>query len=91
MSRRDKQTTLKNLIDPPKNNVQNSCNTGKKIKGVVQSGNSEETTVNILVLTQDLKKDNDLNFGKQKEKPMELHGEFKTLIPPMYDGDSGKF
>ena len=72
MSRRDKRTTLKNLIDPPKNNFQNSCNTRKKIKGVVQSGSSEETTVNILVLTQDLKKDNDLNFGKQKEKPMEL-------------------
>ena len=51
MSRRDKQTTLKNLIDPPKNNVQNSCNTGKKIKGEVQSCSSEETTDNIPITT----------------------------------------
>ena len=42
---------LKILIDPPKNNGQNSCSTRKKIKGVVQSGSSEETTDNIHVFT----------------------------------------
>ena len=48
---------LKSLTDPPKNNGQNSCSIGKKRKGV-QSVSSEENIDNILVITQDLKKDN---------------------------------
>ena len=49
---------LKSLTDTTKNNGENSCSTGKKRKGSVQSGISEENIDNILVITQDLKKDN---------------------------------
>ena len=63
---------LKNLTDPPKHNCQNSCSTGKKRKGVVQNGSSEETTDDIPVTIPDLKKDNELKIEKKKDKHVEL-------------------
>ena len=63
---------LKSLIDPPKNNGQNSHSTRNKRKGAVQSCNSEETTNNILVTIWDLKIGDKMNPMKQKEKTIEL-------------------
>ena len=79
---------LKSLTNPQKNNGQNSCSTGKKRKGAVQGDSSEETTDNIIVIMQNLKKDNGIKIENKKEQPIELHGEFKNLRPPMFDGES---
>ena len=64
--------SLKGLIDPSKNNGQNSHNTRNKRKGAVQSCNIEETTNNILVTIWDLKRGDKMNPMKQKEKTIEL-------------------
>ena len=78
---------LKSLTSPLKQNGQNSCSIGKKIKWSVQSGSSEETKDIIHVLTQYLKKDNDIKFEKQNEKLVDLQGEFQKLRPPMFDAE----
>ena len=65
--------------------------TGKKRKGAIQGDISEETTDNIHVITQNLKKDNDIKFENQKEKPVGLEGEFKKLRPPMFDKESVEY
>ena len=81
---------LKSLIDPQKNNGQNSCSIGKKRKGVVQCESSEETTENIHVIIKYLKKDKGIKVEKQKEHPVELQGEIKKLRPSKYDGELEK-
>ena len=57
---------LKSLTEPPKHNGQNSCSTGEKRKGAIQGDSSEETTDNIHVIVQDLKKDNDIKMKRKK-------------------------
>ena len=64
-----------------------TCSTKKRRKGDVKSYSNEETTENIHITTRELKKEDEMNYKKQKEKPMELQGEFKKLRPPMFDGE----
>ena len=61
---------LKSLTDPPKNNGQFFCSNGKKRKGAVQSGSSEETTNKIHVIAQYLNKYND----KIREAKIKTYG-----------------
>ena len=70
------ESTLKFLADqaPQKNNAQNSCSTRTKIKGNTKIYSSEETTYNLYLTTQELKKDDETNYNKQKEKLVELQG-----------------
>ena len=48
------------MTDPPKNNGQNSCSTGKKRKGAALDDSSEETKEKIPLIIQDLKKDKEI-------------------------------
>ena len=48
----------------------------KKRKGGIKICSNEETTDNIHKTTQELKKEDEMNYKKQKEKPMELQGKF---------------
>ena len=59
---------LKSLTNqaPQKNNGQNSCSTGKKIKENTKSCSSEETIDNIQMVSGDLKKDYETKPKKQK-------------------------
>ena len=79
---------LKRLMEPQKNNGQNSCSIGKKRKGVVHDASSEETTEKIPKDIQDLRKDKEIKFGKHKEHPIEMQGEFKKLRLTTFDGES---
>ena len=42
------------------------------------------------MVSKELKKDDETKYKKQRGTSMELQGEFKKLIPLMFDGESGE-
>ena len=54
-----------------------------KYKMLHQWGNHK----NLHLTTQELKKDDEMNYIQQRGKYVELQGEFKKLRPPMFDGE----